>query len=217
MPIRTESADGMIHEFPDDTQPDVVDKVMKDYAEKTKDKSTTAGEIGTGMMDPVEGGGQLIANILPARVERGLNELNNLVAEHSGGLVRKLPEGGKNEQMQQREAEIQQNRGSNTSMDWARFAGNILSPVNYIGGVVGPEVKAGMSLLEKGGVGAAGGGIAGGTAGAMQPATKKDGFTREKLMQVGEGVVAGGLLSAATGGASAAITKLAGVIPRNSP
>ena len=217
MPIRAESSDGMIHEFPDDTKPEVVDKVMKDYADKTKDKSTTLGEIGTGMVDPVEGGGQLIANILPARVERGINELNNILAEHSGGLIRKLPEGGKNEQMQQREAEIQQQRGSNTSMDWARFAGNILSPINYIGGLVGPSAKVGMSLLEKGVVAAERGEIAGATAGAMQPATKNEGFAREKSMQIGEGAVAGGVLSGATAGAGAGVEAFGRFLARNYP
>jgi hypothetical protein len=217
MPIRTQSADGITHEFPDDTKPEVVDKAMKEYAESQRDKSTTAGEIGTGMMDPVEGGGQLIANILPARVERGLNELNNLLAEHSGGLIRKLPEGGKNEQMQQREAEIQKQRGSNTSMDWARFAGNILSPINYIGGLVGPEVKAGMSMLEKGVVAAERGEIAGATAGAMQPATQKGGYGHEKAMQIGEGAVAGGLLSGAMAGAGAGVNKLGEFVARNYP
>lgn len=217
MPIRTQSSDGITHEFPDDTAPDVVDKVMKDYAEQTKDKSTTLGETGVGMMDPIEGGGQLIANILPARVERGLNELNNMLAEHSGGLIRKLPEGGKNEQMQQREAEIQQQRGSNTSMDWARLAGNILSPVNYIGGLVGPEVKAGMSMLEKGVVAAERGEIAGASAGAMQPATKKEGYSREKAMQIGEGAVAGGLLSGALAGAGAGTEAFGRFLARNYP
>lgn len=217
MPIRTQSADGITHEFPDDTKPEVVDKAMKDYAETQRDKSTTAGEIEVGMMDPIEGGGQLIANILPARVERGMNELNNMLAEHSGGLIRKLPEGGKNEQMRQREGEIQANRGANTSMDWARFAGNILSPINYIGGLVGPEVKAGMSLAEKTAIAMERGEIAGGTAGAMQPATQKEGFGREKLMQIGEGVIAGGVFSAAMGAASAGIGALGQFIARNYP
>ncbi len=216
MPIRTQSADGIAHEFPDDTKPEVVDKAMKDYAEKNRDKSTTLGEVGIGMMDPLEGGGQLIANILPARVERGMNELNNMLAEHSGGLMRKLPEGGKNEQMQQREAGIQQQRGSNTSMDWARFAGNILSPINYIGGLVGPSIKAGMSLLEKGVVAAERGEIAGAAAGAMQPATKGD-YRTEKEMQIGEGAVAGGVLSGAMAGAGAGVAALGRFLARNYP
>ena len=217
MPITTKSPDGKLHAFPDDASPEEVDRLMNEYDEKTKDKSTTMGEIGTGMMDPIEGGGQLIANILPARVERGMNELNNMLAEHSGGLMRKLPEGGKNEQMQQRETEIQANRGANTSMDWARFAGNILSPINYIGGLVGPEVKVGMSALEKGVVAAERGEIAGATVGAMQPATKKDDFAREKTMQIGEGAVAGGLLSGAMAGAGAGVKRLGEFVARNYP
>src|ERR1700720_1703924 len=124
MPIQAQSADGVNHEFPDDTKPEVVDKVMKEYADKTKDRSTHLGEIGAGIMDPVEGGGQLIANMLPEPVEQGLNKANNWLADNvPGGLIRKLPEGGKNEQMRQREADIQKQRGSNTSLDWDRMAG----------------------------------------------------------------------------------------------
>ena len=31
MPIQAQSADGVMHEFPDSTAPDVVDRVMKEY------------------------------------------------------------------------------------------------------------------------------------------------------------------------------------------
>ena len=208
--IKTQSADGVTHEFPDDTKPEVVDRVMKNYAEQVRDKSTAGGEFIHGVMDPIEGGGQLIANILPKRVERTFNEANNWLAEHSGGLVRKLPEGGKNEQMQQREAAIQAERGSNTSMDWPRLAGNILSPVNYIGtGLVrGAGVLADLGRAVAGGIGA----------GAVQPVTKdKDRYWTEKAFQTGEGALIGG----ATGGVglagSRAVTKLGEYVARNYP
>ena len=39
MPIRTQSADGITHEFPDGTAPEIVDKAMKSYAAEHQDKS----------------------------------------------------------------------------------------------------------------------------------------------------------------------------------
>lgn len=44
MPIKAQSADGSIHEFPDDTKPDVVDRAMKQYAQE---KTTTAAPTET--------------------------------------------------------------------------------------------------------------------------------------------------------------------------
>jgi hypothetical protein len=41
MPIKAESADGVIHEFPDETAPDVVDKAMKQYATGAGKKQET--------------------------------------------------------------------------------------------------------------------------------------------------------------------------------
>lgn len=207
-PIKARSADGMIHQFPAGTDPSVVDKAMKSYASEHADKSTVMGEVGTGMMDPIEGGGQFIANLLPARAERVLNEANNWLAERSGGLMRKLPEGGKNEQMQQRETEIQETRGQNKDIDWSRLAGNVLSPINYIGtGLVG-----GAGKLAN-----AGRAITGGmTAGAITPATGKD-YTQEKLSQIGLGGVLGAGFGAAGAGVSKGVEKLGEYVARQNP
>jgi hypothetical protein len=215
MPIRTQSSDGITHEFPDDTAPDVVDKVMKDYAEQTKDKSTTLGEIGHGMFDPIEGGAQLAEHLVPKMVARKVNEVNNFLSDY--GLTKKLPlDNAMDTHAQEREQQIQQERGANTSMDWPRMAGNILSPVNYIGAGIGPGMKTGMSLLEKGVVAAERGEIAGGVAGALQPATQGN-FGNEKTMQIGEGAVAGGLLSGALAGAGAGTEAFGRFLARNYP
>src|SRR4051812_26845654 len=62
--IQTQSADGVTHEFPAGTSPAAVDKAMKTYAEQHRDKSTVAGQMATGFMDPIEGGGQLVSHAL---------------------------------------------------------------------------------------------------------------------------------------------------------
>ena len=216
MPITAQSADGVSHEFPDDTKPEVIDKVMKAYADKTKDRSTALGSIETGMMDPVEGGGQLVANILPEPVTNVLDEANNWLADRSGGLIRKLPEGGKNEQMRQREAAIQSERGSNTSLDWNRMAGNILSPVNFIGLGMAPAAKAGATALERIVVGMEGAEIGGAAAGAIQPANSKDYWT-EKAFQTGTGALVGAGVGAVGSAAAAGADKLGEYLARNYP
>ena len=215
MPITTQSADGVTHEFPDDTKPEVVDKVMKDYAEQRRDKSTTLGGISHGLMDPIEGSAQLLAKVTPAPIERGINEFNNYLADKTG-LVGKLPPGGMQEHARQREQQIQQERGANTGMDWPRLAGNILNPINYIGAGIGPEVKAGMGLAEKLTVAMEKGEIAGGTAGAMEPATKDD-YKTEKATQIGVGALAGGMLGAGAAGISNAVRGLGEYLARNYP
>jgi len=78
MPIRAQSADGKIHEFPDGTSPSVIDKVMLDYAKSNRaaPKTRTAAEsIGLGVRNIATGLGGM-ADIVAAPV----NTLANVVA-----------------------------------------------------------------------------------------------------------------------------------------
>jgi hypothetical protein len=70
-------------------------------------------------------------------------------------------------------------------IDWARLAGNVANPINFIG----PEASAG-TLLQRLGAGAIQGGIASG----MQPVTNGD-FGKEKAKQVSLGMAAGGAIT----------------------
>ena len=214
-PITTQSADGVTHEFPADTKPEIVDKAMKAYAEERRDKTTTLGQMARGFMDPIEGGAQLLENITPAPIERGVNAVNNAIADKTG-LLAKVPPGGMNERLKQREQQIQQERGANTGMDWPRLAGNLLNPINYIGGGIGPEFRAGMGAAEKLTVAMEKGEIGGAIAGGMEPATK-DRYGTEKATQIGVGALAGGALGAAFGGASNAILGIGEYLARNYP
>lgn len=209
MPIQTQSADGKIHEFPDETTPEVVDKVMKDYASSREDKTTTLGQLGRGIMDPIEGGGQLVSSVLPEPIRKGLDLANNFVAEHSGGLIRKLPEGGKNEQIQQRETQIKSERGASEGFDWPRVAGNMLSPANY----VGAAITGGVGLLANVGRAAAGGAVAG----AISPDTSKDDFWKEKALQTGAGAAVGSAFGLGGAGVSKGVEKFGEYLVRNNP
>jgi hypothetical protein len=63
MPIRAQSADGKIHEFPDGTSPQVIDKVMLDYTKSNKPASSgipkgrkpSLADLGQSLMSPVTG------------------------------------------------------------------------------------------------------------------------------------------------------------------
>lgn len=60
MPIQAQSADGMIHEFPDGTAPGIVDNAMKQYATQAKpepapDATNFMQRAGAGVTRPIEG------------------------------------------------------------------------------------------------------------------------------------------------------------------
>lgn len=199
MTIKAQSADGMTHEFPDETAPEVVDKAMQGYAESIKDKSTTGGQVLTGMMDPVVGGAQLAAHVPhPWRAS---------VVDPATGL----DEAGRmDERVRQRETGIQAQRGNNTSLDWPRMAGNVLSPANFIGAGVGAAVTRGTGMVANIGRGIG----AGAASGALQPATESD-FAFEKSQQTGVGALLGGAMGAVGGAASKAVTALGDYLARN--
>ena len=55
MPIRAKSADGKIHQFPDGTDRAVVDRVMKDYATKAKQRGVAAADTLKSAVAPMLG------------------------------------------------------------------------------------------------------------------------------------------------------------------
>ena len=53
MPLKAESADGVIHEFPDGTDSAVIDKAMKSYYASMPKPSGKLERLGQGFMDPI--------------------------------------------------------------------------------------------------------------------------------------------------------------------
>lgn len=209
IPILAKSADGVIHQFPADTSQDIVDQAMKSYAEEHANKTTTVGQIGTGFMDPVEGGGQLISEIMPKPVRETLDTFNNWAAKYSGGLIRELPAGGKSEQIQKREHEIEQQRGMDKdNVDWSRMTGAVLNPINYIGGgfIGGASKIANLARAVSGGV----------AAGAISPAADPN-YWSEKTKQVSLGGMFGLGIGAATAGASKGLERVGEWMLRKHP
>ena len=131
----------------------------------------------TGLADPVHGLAQLMTNMLPAGVVKSGDRLNNWLADKTG-LVARLPEGGVDQQVREREAAYQAQRAAagETGFDWGRLAGNVFNPANV---AVAARLPAAASLAGRIGIGAAGGAVSS----AMNPVGSGD-FAEEKAKQM---------------------------------
>jgi len=180
---------------PDGTsQEDVLAYAQAQHAEESGPSAyarmmAAGNSFASGLRDPIEGGAQLLRHLTPAPVERALDWANEKLG------MGPVPS---DENERAREARIQADRGGETGTDWARIAGNIASPVNYVPmAVLGRTAAAGRL-----GAAALTGGALGAESGALQPVTGEGGYWGEKALQTGIGGVAG----AATGaGAELAI------------
>jgi hypothetical protein len=161
---------------------------------------TRLEKVGRGMMDPINGGAQLLTNLLPDSVVQAGNKLNNWLADKTG-LVAKLPEGGVDEQVRQNEAAYQAQRqaAGESGFDGYRTIGNILSPAN-LAAPTGSGVAA-LGIGGRVGIGAASGALSG----AMAPVSNGN-FWSEKGKQVGTGALVGGAVPAVTGGVARVIS-----------
>lgn len=166
-------------------------------------KSAPSGLI-RGMKDPIDGGAQLLTHILPDSVVSAGNRFNNWLADKTG-LVSKIPEqGGLDALVKQDEQAYQAARqaAGESGTDWARVAGNILSPANAAVSVAAPIRAATIAGR------AAQGARAGAVGAAMAPVHDGD-FLEEKLLQAGVGAASGGVLTPVIGKAADALAKKA--------
>ena len=184
-------------------------KHAKTFAESQEDKTTVGGQLARGAFDPLEGSAQAVSHWVPKPVEQSINAANNWLAEKTG-LVAKLPEGGMDEAVRQREAQIQTERGANAkNIDWSRGLGNLLSPMNFIApAVIGPRAGLAANLVRGAATGAA--------AGAQQPATGES-FVQEKATQIGLGAAIGTGMSGAGAALGKGIDAFGSYLSRNYP
>lgn len=157
-----------------------------------------------GVKDPINGGAQLLTNILPKSVVDTGNQLNNWLADKTG-LVGKLPAGGVDQQVRDQEAAYKARLGDN-GFDGYRVLGNMLSPANA---AIATKAPMAASLLGRVATGAA----AGGASGLMNPVTSGD-FVDEKLKQVALGSAFGGAVPMVTGGLARMVSPKASVNPK---
>ena len=140
--------------------------------------------FGTGVNDVVQGATQLAAKAVPDSIAKPFDRLNNYISDKTGGLVAKIPEGGIDQMVRDRESNIESSEkaGGVNGTDWYRVGGN----------VAGTLPLAALNPLAAGAAG-----------GAMTPVTKGD-FLTQKAEQVGLGT-AGGALAMAGGNVLAKI------------
>jgi hypothetical protein len=107
-----------------------------------------------GMLDPIEGGAQMLYNALPPGVVQAGNRVNNALAKY--GLVAPIGQEGLNADIRGREAEYQARRGDDrASVDWARIGGNVISPMNLALGATAAPASIAGAVGTAGGLGAA--------------------------------------------------------------
>ena len=159
----------------------------------TAQKMSRLDKIGTGLADPIHGGAQLLTNVLPKGVVDAGNAVNNWLAD-STGLVSRLPAGGVDQQVREREAAYQAQRAAagESGFDGYRVIGNVASPAN--------------AALAARGIGAATtgarvaqGAVTGGASALLNPVVNGD-FGAEKAKQAVTGAVFGAAVPAITAG-----------------
>jgi hypothetical protein len=164
-----------------------------------------SGGFGMGLADPIHGGAQLLTKLLPDAVVQGGNRLNNWIARNTG-LVAELPAGGVDQQVREREAAYQAQRGD-SGVDWSRLAGNVLNPANLAIAATGP---AGAATLA--GRVAQGAGM--GAASSLSQPVAEGSFAEEKAKQIGMGAVGGAAAPALMAGLGRVISPAASVNPQ---
>lgn len=168
---------------------------------------TKAGRVAKGLRDPIDGGAQLLTNILPSSVVKAGNAANNWLADKTG-LVSRLPEGGVDQQVREGEAAYQASRGEDAgTLDGFRIAGSVLSPANIAIGSRIPKV-AGM------GKSIAAGAAGGAAVSALNPVTGPGNYAEEKGKQVATGAAFGGLVPAVAGGVARVVSPKASTNPQ---
>lgn len=173
-----------------------------------------------GLRDPIDGGAQLLTNMLPEGVVSAGNRLNNWLADNTG-LVGRLPEGGVDQQVREAEQAYQARRAASeptslTSLvtgqkqepgfDGYRVLGNILNPANL---GLARALPVGATLGSRIGLGVLGGAASSG----LNPVTSGD-FTEEKLKQLAIGGATGGALPAVTGAVARVVRPNASANPQ---
>lgn len=177
-----------------DDQPKGRFEIVEDPAKLSK-----VDKFAKGLRDPIDGGAQLLTNMLPDGLVKAGDRLNNWLADKTG-LVGRLPEGGVDQQVREGERAYQAQRaaGGESGFDGYRMLGNVLNPANIAAASKLPQAA---SLAGKVGIGAG----FGGASSAFAPVGEGD-FATEKAKQIAFGSTTGGATPFLTGAVSRVIS-----------
>lgn len=161
-----------------------------------------AEKFATGATDMIHGGAQLLTQMLPDSVVKTGDRVNNWLADKTG-LVARLPEGGVDQQVRQREADYQAKRAAagESGIDGWRVAGNIL-PSLALPAVAAKTLPARIAL----------GATAGAGFNALTPVTSGD-FGEEKRSQIKTGAAFGAAFPIVGAAVSRVVSPKASVNP----
>lgn len=206
-------------EFPDGmSDADIVKAIQANTPSQTPAKPVNAlDSLAMGVTDPIHGGAQLLTHILPDSVVNAGNKFNNWLADKTG-LVAKVPAGGVDQMVQQREADYQAGRQAaargvsslvtgkpaDPGFDWWRLAGNVISPVNKAIPIAGPSASLGAKVAT---------GMAGGVASAGLTPTTGDNYWDQKKGQALTGAAFGGVTPIVVSSAARLVSPKASVNP----
>lgn len=205
MPIaRFQMPDGRVARFevPEGTTPEQAQALMEQAMPSVAKPLTRTEKVQTGAADIVHGGAQLLTKMLPEGVVKAGNDFNNWLADKTG-LVAKLPEGGVDQQVRQREADYQARRAAagETGFDGWRMVGGTVPAL------LTPQLRA-ATLPGQMALGAGYGAFSS----AMAPVTQGD-FAEEKTKQVATGTLLGAAAPVVVNGVSRLVSPKASVNP----
>lgn len=162
--------------------------------------------LAMGLRDPIDAGAQLLRRLVPDSVGRAVDSAGNWLADkglpvaRSSGVqgVDSIVQGVNNGYDQQRRAVqpptlngLITGEREDPGFDWGRLGGNLVNPVNYVGG----GALKGASTV---GQFARGGAIAGGVSALFQPVVDNtENFWGAKAGQAALGAATGGVLTPA--------------------
>lgn len=160
--------------------------------------------LAMGMRDPIDAGAQLLRRVVPDGVGRAVDNVGNWLADkglpvaRSAGVqgVDNIVKGVNQGYDANRRAETPQNLSGlitgerpEPGFDWARLGGNMVNPVNYVGGGL---LKGASTVGQL----ARGGAMAGGISALFQPVVDTtDGFWGQKAGQAAMGAAGGAVLT----------------------
>lgn len=189
----------------DDATPDIDARMVKWDGAPVAPQAAPVSRMDrflTGLADPIQGGAQLLTKALPSAVVQAGDRLNNWLADNTG-LVPRLPEGGVDQAVREREATYRAQRAAagDTGFDGMRVLGNVLSPANVALGARGlGAATTGAKILQ--------GAATGGTSALLNPVSGGD-FGSEKAKQIATGAVFGAAVPALMAGVGRLISPAA--------
>lgn len=178
-----------------------------------QDKRGTLERIGQGIEDPFAGTAQLLTKGLDTigatgAVDKFMQWYNPELTPSAGG--------GTDKYIREREAAIEASRGGDTSVDWWRMLGSMISPMNLA--PAGGLARGAAAATKLGNIGrAVGSGFSMGALGAAEQPVISENYWTTKLTDTLFGGTLGALIGGGTGVASSGVRALGEFIAREYP